>query len=236
MKKILLFSLVLVLQMQGYSQNPVSHSQQNNDLISKFKNLPSQQLLDTAYYYFGKRSSDTALVCFSLIINTTGKDADFEQQKRVIEAYNKSGIIHCQMYDYRTGYEYFIKALLLCEKFNATSSQSNILLNLGHVYYHFNKFDIATSYCLEALNLCQDSIAMVLILNNLGASGRERENLDSVFYFLTQSLQISKQYNNAYLYYSLPKSYSDDYMDCFDICECGTHIYIFPKKEFEQSL
>jgi AraC-like DNA-binding protein len=157
-------------------------------------------LLDTAYYYFGKRSTDTALVCFSLIINTTSKDADFEQQKRVIEAYNKSGVIYCQMYDYRTGYEHFIKALLLCEKYNAVSYQSNILLNIGHVYYHFNKFDIATSYCMEALKLCQDSVAMVLILNNLGASGREGKNLDSVFYFLTKSLQISKRHDNVYLY------------------------------------
>jgi tetratricopeptide (TPR) repeat protein len=102
----------------AYGQNLLTKSYKGNGIISKFKTLTPQQLFDTANYYFDTHSMDTALVCYQLLINTPIADADMELQERIIEAHNISGIIYRRLCDYRTAYEFFIKALVLSEKIN----------------------------------------------------------------------------------------------------------------------
>jgi len=181
----------------AYGQNILSNA---SPIINNFKPLSSQQLLDTANYYISKHSTDTALLCYSLLINSTPKTADFEEQKKVVEALNRSGIIYCKMYDYRSAYDYFIRALLLCEKLDYEAFQARILLNIGNIYYHFGKYDIAKSYYSRALYSCSDSIGIVLVLSNLGALEWINERNDSAFYYLSKSLEISKRQNNTNLY------------------------------------
>lgn len=170
----------------------------SQDIIENFKQLSSQQLFDTANYYYRKSAVDTALLCYSLLINTPVKDADSKQLKRIIEAYNRTGVLYCQMSNYRGAYEFLIKALLLCEKYNI-AEEPKIYTNLGNIYYRFNKYDIAKLYYAKALNLCEDSIGMVVILNNIGSVELENKKIDSAAYFLNEALQISKRYNNAFL-------------------------------------
>jgi AraC-like DNA-binding protein len=141
---------------------------------------------------------DTAFVCFSLIINTPLKNNDFEQKKRMVEAYNKSGIIYYFMCDYQNAYELLIKALLLCERYDYPEYEPRIFTNIGNIYYRFNKPEIAKSYFLKALELCKDSITVV-ILNNLGLIEVNHGKQDSAKYYLTKSLQLSKNYNNLYV-------------------------------------
>ena len=195
MKRILFLGIAFLAFGALLAANPP----QDDGIISDFKQLPSQQLLDTGNYYYKKMVADTALVCYSLLINTLIKDTDFEQQKRVIEAYNKSAIIYAQLCDYRTAYEFFIKALILCEKANYTSYEPKIYTNIGNVYYRFNKYDMAKLYYSKALNVCSDSTTIVAILNNLGAIEVENGRRDSAFYFLNTALQLSKRYNDIYL-------------------------------------
>jgi tetratricopeptide (TPR) repeat protein len=159
---------IVVVGKNIYGQTRFSNSSQNNDLISEFLKFSVQQLVDTGDYFFLKNSHDTALICYSLLINTPFKESDFEQQKRVIEAYNKSAVIYYYMCDYRSSYDLLIKALLLCEKYDYVSYLSKIYTNIGNIYYHFNK-NLAKSYYSEALNFPQDSTSTVVLLNNLGA-------------------------------------------------------------------
>jgi len=195
MKRVTFFWMALVAFGALLAANP-SH---NDDIISNFKRLSSQQLLDTGqYYYKQKGSADTALVCYSLLINTFVKDSDVEQQIRVIEAYNRSGIIYTQMCDYRTAYECFIKALTLCERANYLPSMPRIYTNIGNIYYYFEKYDMAKVYYVKAWNLYSDSTSMG-ILNNLGSMEIEKGNRDSAFYFLDKALQISKWYHDSRL-------------------------------------
>jgi len=162
---------------------------------SDFLKLSVQQLVDTGDYFFLRNNHDTALICYSLLMNTPFKERDLERQKRVIEAYNKSAVIYYYMCDYRSSYDLLIKALHLCEKYDYTSYLSKIYTNIGNVYYHFNK-DLAKSYYSNALNFPQDSASVVVLLNNLGAVELENNNLDSAAYFLNKSLQISKRHND----------------------------------------
>jgi AraC-like DNA-binding protein/tetratricopeptide (TPR) repeat protein len=193
------FSLLL-LSAQVYGQNPLSNSSQNSGIISNFKHLAPKQLLDTANYYFKKNGVDTALICYSLIINSNIKNNDVEHYQRVVEALNKSANIYCQMWEHRTAFNYFIKALLLCEKYDIELFKAKILNNIGHIYFRFHKYEIAKSYFKQALDLCKDSVDIVLILNNIGASNISIENYDSAFYYLTTSLELSKRLNNVYIY------------------------------------
>ena len=201
------------------SQDINSDFSPNSEILEKFTKLSQQQLLDTAHYYSRNLINDTALILYNLIINTPAKDADIEQQKRKVNAYNSSACIHEQMCDYRTAYELLIKALLLCEKIEYESYKSNIYNNFGNIYQTFNKYDIAKSYYLTALNLCDDSTKMVAILSNLGAAELGVERFDSALFFFNKSLQISKSDNKFITYimnniaalYSKTKQYDSTY-------------------------
>ena len=178
-------------------QNILSHSSQNKNLITNFSQLSMQQLLDTADYYLYQNNFDIALLCYNLVISTPVKNSDFEQYKKIIEAYNKAAVTYYYMGDYRSAYEFLIKALLLSEKYEYTSYLPKISINMGTIYYRFNKYDIAKSHYLDALRLSQDTTSIILILSNLGAIELERGNLDSASHFLNEALQISKKNKNA---------------------------------------
>jgi len=96
--------------------------------------------------------------------------------------------------DYLSAYKHLIDALLLCEEYNITSLQPVIYNNLGNIYAHFNKYEIAKSYYLKTISLCEDTLSLDLVFNNLGYVEACIGNSNSAFYFLEKSLQIYKQY------------------------------------------
>jgi len=174
-------------------------SLQKDEILSNFKKLSSQQLLDTADYYFNKNQFDTALLYYNILANMHVKDTDIKHQKRIIEAYNKSGNIFLYLGDYRKAYDFYIKALLLCEKMNYTIYESKIYNNLGNIYYLFKNLDIAKSYYLKSLQMSKDSVSIGAILNNLGYIEINNEQFDSAFYYLRESLRVCKQHHEEYL-------------------------------------
>ncbi|MDR0438505.1 MAG: tetratricopeptide repeat protein [Bacteroidales bacterium] len=211
----------------------LSESDKDNDIISAFKHLSSQQLLDTADHYLSKNSIDTALACYNLLVNTTPKDADSEQFKRVIEAYNRSAVIYQYMNDYSTAYDFLIKALLLCEKFNYTAYKSRIYSNIGNIYYRFNEYSTAGLYYLRALDLCQDSNAFVVILNNLGLIEMKNENADRAFHLLSEALQISKRHNDVHLHIIL-NSIALNYKES-SLCDSAFHYFRLSLEEIKKN-
>jgi len=197
MKRLLLLQLLLLYLIgTGYASNTPN----NNDAISKYRHLSMQQLLDTGDYHYYKNCYDTALLCYSLMINTPEKDTDIEGQKKIVEAYNKSAIIYNNIGDYRTSYKLLLTALELCEKYQYDQYISRIYTNIGDIYYHFEKYDIAKSYALQALATCQNDISMITILNNLGFLELKSGETDNVLDHLNQSLQISKRNNDTHLH------------------------------------
>jgi AraC-like DNA-binding protein/Tfp pilus assembly protein PilF len=193
-KQLISFSLTV------YGQNRLPDLSQKKEEISSIHHLSAQQLFDKANYYFEIHSTDTALILYNFFINKPVRKADTEHKKRMVEAYNKSAIIYYYLCDFRSAYEYLIRALLLCEESNYQSYEPKIYTNIGNIYYRFNKYDIAKLYYSKALNLCQDSATIVIMLNNLGTVEVENGNLDSAFLYLEQSLQISKQHDNVHLH------------------------------------
>jgi len=183
----------------GYAQNLFPNSLQNDNFISNLKQLSIQQLLDTGDYYYNGNDFETALTYYNTVINANAKDADVEQQKKIIEAYNKSAALYYYMSDYRSAYDFLIKALLLCEKHGYAAYESRIYNNLGTIYTYFKKYDMAKQYYSRALSLSEDSVGMVVMLNNLGALELSSGKTDGAFDFLNRSLQISKRHSDIHL-------------------------------------
>jgi AraC-like DNA-binding protein len=170
-----------------------ANSPQNSETFSDYRNFPPQQLFDSAEYYFSNNCNDTALIYYMLFMSVA-PIKDFEQQKRMVEALNKTAVIYYYMSDYRSSYDFLIKALSLCEKVNYVSYLPKIYTNIGNVYYRFNKYDMAKSYYSKALNFPQDSTSMIVLLNNLGAVELEVLNFDSAEYFIIKALRISERH------------------------------------------
>ena len=219
MKKNSLFLAALFCAFTDFGQESTSKQSQNKDIIASFNNLEQKQLYDTAVYYYRKNISDTALVCFNLIINSP-VSYDSKQQLRVVTSLNMSGLIYINMCDYRNAYKCLIDALQLCEKYNIASEKPRLYNNIGNIYYWFKKYDIAKYYYNKALDLCEDTTSIDIVLNNLGGIEYEKENIDSAFYFLNRSLQISKLKKNSNLaatyhtlasVYKLKKEYDSAY-------------------------
>ena len=197
-KSLLIFSLLFTTA--AYCQNLQTNLSIDNNLITTFTKLPHEQLYDTANYYLKQNSFDTALVCFSIIINSPTKDINIEKQERIIESYNKSAVIYYYyMSDFRSSYDFLIKALLLCEKTNYILSPHKIYTNIGNVYYYFGKYDMAKWYYDKALDFPQDSTSIVLLLSNLGVAEMETESIDRAYELFNQSMQISKRHDDYFL-------------------------------------
>jgi AraC-like DNA-binding protein len=195
MKK-LIFTFATLLLLKTLLSLNICYSQS----ISGYRDLSQQQLLDTANYYFYKNNVDTALIYYKAIIEMPKSPNDHEQQARTITALNRIGIIYIGMSAYSNAYKNLIDGLLLCEKYQITSEQSKIYNNLGNIYYHFKKYNIAKSYYNKALSLCENTTSLCIYCNNLGNAIAESGKIDSAFYFFYKSMQISKQYNNDHLF------------------------------------
>ncbi|MCL2246701.1 MAG: hypothetical protein FWC10_06270 [Lentimicrobiaceae bacterium] len=151
MKKLFLFTFFLIiLLLNGYNQNNSFVSSDAKSFFESFKKLTQQQLFDTAKHYHNKYSIDTALICYSLIINDS-VSTDLEYNRRMVYALNNSAVIYMNICDYHNAYKLLLDALLLCEKHNIVLKNSPIYGNLGNIYFNFKKLDIAQSYYEKGL-------------------------------------------------------------------------------------
>lgn len=199
MKKTILITVLLCsINIFGQEENKTS---QNNEIISNFMRLSSQQLYDTADYYFNQNSYDTALICYHLLLNAIPPGADFEQRKFLPDAYNRLANIYFLISNYRMAYDFLIRRLLICEKYDLIPIKAATYANIGVVYDDLNQYEISKQYYLKALHLYEDSADIVILLNNLGNNEIKRGFMDSAYYSLNKSIEISKRHNNVYLHY-----------------------------------
>jgi len=179
-----------------FGQEINNNSSKNDDVISNFLLLSSKQLYYIAEDYYKTNSYDSAIICYNLLIKTIPPNSDYEQQKVLMNSYNRLAIIFCSKSDYRTAYDYFIRALSICEKNNLDTEKSNIYANIGVVYSSFKQYDFAKQYFLSALDLCKDSMMIINMLNNLGFNEMLLGRLDSAYYYLNKAYLISKRHND----------------------------------------
>jgi len=169
-------------------------------MLLPFPNLSHQQLLDTAEYYFRANNIENALIYYNLFVNIPKQNASIEQQRNVIEVFNKLAEIYGNKSDYRSAYEALVRALVLSKEIDDDSFLPRIYNNIGNIYFLLNKLDIAKYYFSTALEITEDSTGLVIILNNLAAVELQNENFDNAFRLLEQAIQISRSINRTRLY------------------------------------
>jgi AraC-like DNA-binding protein len=205
----------------------------NNDVVSKYRQLSIQKLIDTADYFYNHNEVDMALSCFILLINTASESSDIEDLKRVLRAYNGVVQIYSRTGNYRIAYEFALDALKLSERVDDVSHLPLLHSCIGYIFSCFNEYDLAELHCREGLKYSRDSIDIAGGLNDLGYVKLESGSLDSVLYFLKQSLDILKRhdatiqqavlhsvaayyektkvYDSAFLYYRLAFEIAEKY-------------------------
>ena len=202
MKKTILITLLLCA-LTSFAQENKEITPQTDEFLSNLSKLSSKELMDKAMFYYNKSSFDTTLIYCNLIINTTPKNADIEQQTILFQAYNRLASVYGIMADYRLAYDNFIKALNIGEKYNLTDHIPSIYNNIGLIYLRLNNLELASYYYLKSIELIKDSSENILILNNLGSLCIRRGEMDSAYYFLNKLINISKENENKYMQYIL---------------------------------
>ena len=209
MKKVIFISLLCQITLIfGQGTKNVS---QNDDMISNFMRLSTQQQLDTADYYFEMNNYDSALIFLNLLIKTIPHDADIERQYILQNAYHTMSNIYFFFSDYRMVYDLLIKRLFICEKYDFICEKSSTYNNIGLVYGNINQIDMAKDYFLKALNSCSDSLRTSVILYNLGTY-EFKNNIDSAYNYLNKAIEVAQQHDNYSLnsfglYYQYKKQY-----------------------------
>ena len=231
MKKILFISLLCPLILFGQGIN--IKTSQNDDVILSIMQLSSQQLLDTADYYFNKNSYDTALIYYNFLSHKIAQSTDIKLQKYLLKVNNRMGNIYFMKSNYRLAYDLLIKSLVICDKYDFLAEKARAYLCIGVIYRYLNQYDIAKQYYLKALDFyyyVDSANVSPTILNNLGNIEKFRGELDSAFYYLNKSYELCKrndddqitatlnslasyyqcikQYDSAFYYFELSLDYA----------------------------
>ena len=232
LKKILFISLLCPIIFLG-QELEIKNAEQNNDMFSNFMRLSSQQLLDTARYYFRNYNYDTAIIGLDLLINTIPQSADLEQQKIKANAYNILATMYLHVDNYRNAYDFYIKALQICEKYQIESTLSKIYINIGALYHKINQYNMAKQYYLKALDISSDSAHIFAILNNLGDNEIKKGEMDSAYFYIDKALKLNKLYEK-YLYNTLAKYFQNT--NQYDSASYYFHLSLNSSKELNDIL
>ena len=197
MKKRAFLIALLLLPCMVYGQNNNFDLTQNEQLVKELSKLSPEQLFSMASYHLNQNNRDTTLILLSLFINTPVKESDIMQQKRICSALNVIGTIYYYMSDFRSAYDYHIRALNIAEKYNFEDTKVMIYNHIGNIFYAFNKNDIAKTNYLKALDICNDSVYKASIFNNIGCIELYNGNIDSAFYYLDNARKINKLTSEA---------------------------------------
>lgn len=168
-------------------------------VMEGFSFLETRQLRDTAEYYFNKKSYDTALVCYALLANMPLKGKDADSLEWVVQAMNAQGVLYYWMSDYRKSYECLINALDLCEKSGIDTYKYKILLNIGNIYYRFDRMGLAKDYYSKALASCRDSADQIILASNIGSVYLGNGSLDTALAYFDYAETLSRRCGNMYL-------------------------------------
>lgn len=102
--------------------------------------------------YVLRGETDSAMACFSIIINAYSPSLTDEEKKSCASAFNNAGYIYfMNLHDYTQAYYYLIRALEIAEECGYTKGMSNIYLNMGNVFANYGDPEEATDNYLHAM-------------------------------------------------------------------------------------
>ena len=161
-------------------------------LYSRWQSMPMDSLMDMGRRFNIHNSSDSALVCFSVVADRLRHHASTRQEQQVLSrALTNMGYIYASFfYDYTRALELFQESLKTGNLCDYREDAAYIHLNIGGIYLSCNNLygnNIFSSECwdylgkafIEGLELRQFEVALVALLNmgQLFFEDRNPENI-----------------------------------------------------------
>lgn len=142
------------------------------------------QLKDRGNAFIAAGKPDSALVCYSLIINAYNPDMPPEDKKLVCGAYNNSGYVYYFFYyDYTQAYKNFLLAREIGEEVGYNRALGQIWLNTGNLYFNYHEIDKSTDCYKKALQYsyaAKDTLTILITYINLFAVVYPEGKLSSI--------------------------------------------------------
>lgn len=198
-------AILLLLTTFGATQTEAAVRANYNQIYEKFKSEDTEILYRKGEDYFQKNETDSALVCFSIIVNSYTPTQDRHANYIYASALNRSGIIHVRYSDYTKALNLYIKALQAVENSNDELLAAKIYNNMAHVYYIFRDYKTALEYCEKALETSQkynDNETQYIVLTNMIGIYNDLKDVKSLETFINRFKQINipdTNYRNYYL-------------------------------------
>ena len=169
----------------------------NKEVILGLMQLSIEQLYDTANYYYKSNSYDNALICYNLLIKSLSQNGDTVKLEKIMISNFRLATIYGTMSDYKLAQDFYTRALLICEKINKPNYESAIYMNMGSIYHYLNQNEIAKQYYAKSYEICEDSLSIIILLNNMGGVEIVSGDINNALYHIQLGLQISKRHNDA---------------------------------------
>ena len=157
------------------------------------------------------------------------KSTEINYKKGVAMSLANIGIASLYDNDKKNSLDNLLKALKIYQELNDSISLKAIYINIGSILYSLGKLDEAKSYLEKGLKLYlsqptlkkQDSLAIVVIYNNISLCYLDRNKLDSAVNMQFEALKIRRALNNkegiAISYANLGLMYEQ--LDSLDLAE-----------------
>jgi len=184
-----------LLKAMEYAQKTVDVAESIGDEAKRGKAISN---LGNAYLHYGKY--DKALSCF---LEASEIAHNLKDTNKVVKLINNIGALYQLTGDLKQALASYKKALQLLQSIPNVDSDkelyANFYNNVGNIYNTVQNYDSAAWYYKKAISVSVNTPyiqILAICYNNLALNNLKTNKLDSVIYFLNQSIDLHKQSNN----------------------------------------
>jgi signal transduction histidine kinase/CheY-like chemotaxis protein len=150
--------------------------------------------LGSSKYALSDYSSSIMYLQKSLVIRDSLQDSSY-----IAYIYNDLGLSYWNNGDYSDASYYLDKALEIREDLKDSTEIMDTKINIALLYYETENIDKSIQLNKEILEYYirnKDTVSMSIIYNNLGVDYQYKDEYDSAFYYLNQSLVLNRVLNS----------------------------------------
>ena len=200
-KKILAIAIILVvLVLVG-----ISAQGDYGKAIRDWKGLSLDKLDAKGASFLDKGNIDSALICYTMVMNNYKPDMDSYHKDVCCRAFNNAGyLFFYYRNDYSSSYSCLLKALDIAEESGNAGILPCIYLNMGNIYINYNDTHASDSLYRKAFHAsvkAHDYEIMITTLSNLTISAMSRNETQSVAEEIAvfRHQQVPKREMRAYI-------------------------------------
>lgn len=175
---------VLILSLLAMMLLGISARGDYGDAFRDWKGMSLDKLDAQGAFFLEKGNIDSALICYTMVMNKYKSDMDSRQKDACCRAFNNAGyLFFYYRNDYSSSYSCLLKALDIAEESGNADVLPCIYLNMGNIYINYNDTHASDSLYRKAFHAsvqAHDYEIMMTTLNNLVVSAMSRHETHRV--------------------------------------------------------